>query len=188
MPQWSTASNAVLFSMCAEHCVRGGRAVRVGKTEVLKERCWQSSLRERVSKIAEELCEDKDKLQKQLDETRQELQRVRASQTHSSTGSSQAWEQEKAALTERIRELEARCSSVTQVFESCSPAPVCASLGRECSQVRLRCDRARAYLARVWGQAVGMCVSRSASSWCPSRLWTHQDCALWCRHPPPADV
>lgn len=78
---------------------------RLSETRSVDEAQLESSLRERVSKLAEELCEDKDKLQKQLDETRQELQRVRASQTHSSTGSSQAWEQEKAAPTERIREL-----------------------------------------------------------------------------------
>ena len=52
----------------------------------------------------------------QLDETRLELERVRASHTHSSAHDKDAWEQEKVALTERIRELEARCASVTQVL------------------------------------------------------------------------
>ena len=52
----------------------------------------------------------------QLDETRLELERVRASHTHSSAHDKYAWEQEKVALTERIRELEARCASVAQVL------------------------------------------------------------------------
>ena len=142
--------------------------------EVLKQRCWQASLRERVSKIADELCEDKDKLQKQLDETRQELQRVRASQTHSPARSDQAWEQEKAALTERIRELEARCSSVTQVFRVLFSRRLRVRALVVYSQVAL-CLRCRLF---------GACLGPSRWHVRPSRLWGHRDCALWCRPPP----
>jgi len=62
----------------------------------------------------------------QLDETRLELERVRASHTHSSAHDKYAWEQEKVALTERIRELEARCASVAQVlvFKGLLPWPL----------------------------------------------------------------
>lgn len=62
----------------------------------------------------------------QLDETRLELERVRASYTHSSAHEKYAWEQEKVALTERIRELEARCASVAQVlvFKRLLPWPL----------------------------------------------------------------
>ena len=42
-----------------EMCQSGGRRVWVNAS------WWQASLRERVSKIAEELCEDKYKIQKQ---------------------------------------------------------------------------------------------------------------------------
>jgi hypothetical protein len=42
-----------------EMCLSGGRGVWVNAS------WWQASLRERVSKIAEELCEDKHKIQKQ---------------------------------------------------------------------------------------------------------------------------
>ena len=91
----------------------------------------------------------------QLDETRLELERVRASHTHSSAHDKYAWEQEKVALTERIRELEARCASVAQVlvFKGLLPWPLSVK-PPSASVVRLRHSQLVALClgARVQGE------------------------------------
>ena len=104
---------------------------------------------QRVAKINEELCQDKNVLQNQLQHTRLELERVRAEAETAANGQ-ETWDHEKNVLMQRVRELEARCeaagvaensaddSAVRRVLCVCECVCVRVCL---CMRVRLRVSR-----------------------------------------------
>jgi len=132
----------------------------------------EASLRDRVEKIRVDLCQDKNALQQQLRAAQQELARLRATQeAQAAAAAPEPGEGDKAALLQRIRELEARCATAAGLEsqpDAATVRKVMDAVGSGCTEATAR--RLLAACANDFDKAVGL-ASRALDAL--HKSWEH---------------
>ena len=101
----------------------------------------EAELRDRISRIRGELCQDRELLTQELQRTRHELECLRSLHTSVTPRGQEAWEAEKAALTQRVRELEARAAAAGRPESAANDGTVrhvMEAVGSGCSEATAR--------------------------------------------------